>query len=87
VNDGGKTTLEESIKYLPNMAALDPDTTVTAFREFKPKKNVVEYTIFYREPGQEKYRIDAEFDVTKGEPTPHTIRIVRWGKAAGAITL
>ena len=80
---GGKTTLEESVEYFPHMAALDPDTVVTVFREYKPKNELVEYTVFYREPGKEKMRIDAELKDTD-LVSPRNIKIIRWGKAIGA---
>ena len=89
INGGGIATLEESIKYLPNMASLHPDTRVQVFREFKPRTNVVEITVYYREPDKKKYRVDAEVDLDNFEQgdelSPSDFKIIHWGLAGAAV--
>lgn len=78
-----KTTKAAVVPYFPHLAALHPDTIFTAFREHKGEKQLVEFTIFYTEPGQEKMRIDAELK-DQDYAAPTNIRITYWGKAIGA---
>lgn len=81
------STLEESAKYIPNLAALDPGTRLQVYREAKGNGDV-EITIFYREPGAPKYRIDVvipnAIDI-EGEFEPHHFRIEKWGLATQGV--
>lgn len=74
--------IRQGYEYFPHFRALHPDTKYQVYRELKHEKNVVELTIFYREPGEDKKRVDAEFDIEDQDDLgPHTIRIVYWGSA------
>lgn len=76
--------MELCYAYFPNMQALHPETTVQVYREYKQNDNIVKVTIFYREPGKEKHRIDAELDYNVLDPAieagPKDIKIIKWAK-------
>ena len=88
--DGSVVTVEQTAKYFPNLASLHPDTKIQAYREFKPMKDKVEITVFWREPGKEKFRLDAEIEgeflTQGGEVTPADIRLVSLVGATRAVT-
>lgn len=80
----GIVTIDKVLQAIPSLAFVHPDTVFHLYREYKPMRDVIEYTIFYREPGRDKFRIDAEVDgQTLGNGTdigPHNLRIVSWRK-------
>lgn len=75
------------IDFLPNLAAdLDKNQPVFVWREIKPQKNIVEFTLYYYTPngynGVQKKRID--FDITEeiletGIFKPEDCTITYWG--------
>jgi hypothetical protein len=77
--------IKESYKYFPNMRALHPDTRVQVFREYKPMMDTIEITVFYREPGKDKYRFDATLKMEDAERVeelgPEHFKINNWCKA------
>ena len=87
--NNAKVTHRQTSDYFPNLAALHEDTEFWAYREFKPMKDLVEITLFYREPGGENMRLDAEIEgkfLTEGlELGPENIKIVHLGKATEAV--
>lgn len=94
VAENSHATLEQTIKYFPNFAALHPDTRIQAYREFKPLRDVIELTLFWREPGEDKMRLDAEIDVknlmkdseSEGVQPKH-IKILFVGSAVTAVPI
>jgi len=81
-------SIEQSAEFIPNMAALHPETIIQVYREWKPATGKVEITVFYREPGEEKMRIDAEIDeaaVASGEISYKNVKIISWGPAVKAV--
>lgn len=84
---GGVTPRERVIQLFPHLNQTHPDTKFQLFREFIPRKNVVEFTLFFREPDTEKVRVDAEADVdlltqlTPEEISGLHLRITYWGSA------
>lgn len=79
----GVVPLNDCFDYIPNMRALHPDTKVQVFREYKQDKGLVEVTIFYREPGKNKQRIDLEMTpkLDDEEYNVEDFKIVQWGSA------
>lgn len=78
-------------QLIPNLAVLHVDTKFQVYKEFKPERNIVELTIFYREPDKSKIRIDAELqqraikDLRSEDLLPSDVRIVQWTLATEAI--
>lgn len=80
----------EGYRMFPHFKALHPDTVFQVYREFKPLRDTIEISTFYREPGKDKMRVDAEietaaYDTVDGVPSAHDIRITYWGPAKGAV--
>lgn len=75
------TPLESCFRCFPNMRTLHPDTKVEIYREYNKNMDAIEITVFYREPGEEKMRIDAEarFIDERVELSLEDIKIIRWG--------
>lgn len=83
----GDSGRQQMYDLLPHTRALHPDSHFQIYREFKPREEKVEITVFYREPGKDKMRIDAEFDedCILDDLGPHNIRITYWGNAVRAV--
>lgn len=83
---------EEMIAVFPHLARTDEATSFQMYRQTKDNGafHTVELTIFYREPGKQKMRIDAEFDwndyYDQLKLLPTDIKIVKWGLATEAVT-
>lgn len=75
--------LEALHRIIPNTLALHPETKFDVFREYKAATETVELTIYYREPGRRKMRIDAElkYEDPAVEAMPKDVRIVGWKDA------
>ncbi len=75
----------------PNFKALDVDTTFHVYREFRIGRNLVELTVFYREPDKRKVRVDAEIESSVLEAIyiehlgPQHVKIVQVGEATQTI--
>jgi hypothetical protein len=73
---------EFAATFIPNLAALHPATEIRLWKEYKPARDEIEYTIYYQEPGDEtKYRIDAvmRMDAKTSQFGPSNVRIKFWG--------
>lgn len=76
-----ETSVENMAQLIPNLAALHEDTHFKCFREFKPMRDEFEFTIYYREPGKDKVRIDCSIDAQSfvdGEIDPKKVRVQYW---------
>lgn len=75
-------TREVMLRYIPSLAFTHEDTRFQVWREYKPRENWVEITVYYREPESPKYRIDALLIANPlGEDYDYDyrdIRIQRW---------
>lgn len=85
--------VENLPSLLPNLAAdLDPDQPVYVWRELKPQRNSIEFTVYYFTPdghdGVVKKRIDFDVDenfALEGDYRPENCKITYWGRADRAI--
>lgn len=83
----GGVQREEVLRVIPSLAFTVEGTTFKLYREYWPLRDVIEFTIFYREPGKDKYRITAEVDVMSGDEVgPNNFRITEWRKYEGSRT-
>lgn len=86
---GGTLSLNKTAELFPNLHALNPDTQVWTYLEFKPMRDMVEICVFFKEPGKKKMRIDAEIEGKYLEQdlnaTPEQVRIVQWYDAQEAV--
>lgn len=71
-----------------NALALHEDTEFVLYRDFNPLTKVLEYSLFYREPGEGKMRVDmtADEDVLalKLGPVWDLVKVTRVGPALRA---
>lgn len=80
---------EEILRYFPHLTRTHQDTVFQVYREHKVDRGVIELIIFFREPGESKIRIDAEWimdpwsEDLKLDATE--IKITYWGDATRAV--
>lgn len=85
----GTVSREDIARWFPHFAMHAEGTTYEMYLSppVDAKRNYVEVTVFYREPGDNKWkvRVDATFDYEVAlegrEPGPKEIRILQWGPA------
>ena len=80
---GGIVTRDKVVEVFPHLARTHEDTVFHVYRELKADKNVVDLTLFYKEPDEEKQRIDGEFDLGMFDDVllPEMVKITYWGSA------
>lgn len=87
-NNTAEISREQAIRVFPNLEALDEGTVFHAYREYRPTRGTVELTLYWREPGKDKFRMDAEYDINKFEGVelmPQDVKIVFVGDARRAV--
>jgi hypothetical protein len=81
----GNITRELVLEVIPSLEFTDPDTYFSLYREYRPTRDTIEYSLFYREPGGEKYRIEGvstqEDAMNKVTLDASVFRIEYWGLA------
>lgn len=84
-NGMGLVPREDVLKLIPQLAVTHEQTVFQVYREYKQLSDAIEFTVFVKEPGYDKVRIDGTIQnlfTAELELAPENFRITYWGPAS-----
>jgi hypothetical protein len=83
VNILNKEGKKDMFKSFPHLRSLDDGTNFVFFKSYVPNLDMIQFTIYYQEPGKARKRLDAEMIDSSKKEKAKNIRIVAIADAGG----